>query len=140
MLRVTDLDRSIDFYTEILGMTLLERREHKKNQFSQAYLGYGAGFDGMTIELVFKTGSARSLMSPATPSATSPSSEKHHASLRPAGGSGRARCRARRAHKDTAKASSPSSTIPTATGSNWFKRRRPKRRPKLKKFGFGAIA
>ncbi|MCW2273777.1 lactoylglutathione lyase [Rhodoblastus acidophilus] len=52
MLRVTDLDRSIAFYTEKLGMTLLERREHKKNQFSQAYLGYGAGFNGMTIELV----------------------------------------------------------------------------------------
>ncbi|PPQ30896.1 lactoylglutathione lyase [Rhodoblastus sphagnicola] len=49
MLRVADLDRSIAFYTEKLGMTVLERREHKKNQFSQAYLGYGAG---MTIELV----------------------------------------------------------------------------------------
>ena len=52
MLRVADLDRSIAFYTEKLGMTLLERREHKKNQFSQAYLGYSAGLDGMTIELV----------------------------------------------------------------------------------------
>jgi lactoylglutathione lyase len=52
MLRVADLDRSIDFYTQKLGMTLLERREHKKNQFSQAYLGYGAGYGGMTIELV----------------------------------------------------------------------------------------
>jgi len=57
MLRVADLDRSIAFYTEKLGMTLLERREHKKNQFSQAYLGYGpgaasAGRAGMTLELV----------------------------------------------------------------------------------------
>ena len=52
MLRVADLDRSIAFYTEKLGMQLLERREHKKNQFSQAYLGYGAGHAGMTVELV----------------------------------------------------------------------------------------
>jgi len=53
MLRVADLDRSIDFYTRHLGMTVLERRDHKKNQFSQAYLGYGAGFDQMVVELVF---------------------------------------------------------------------------------------
>lgn len=52
MLRVADLDRSIDFYTRQLGMTVLERREHKKNQFSQAYLGFGAGFAQMTLELV----------------------------------------------------------------------------------------
>jgi lactoylglutathione lyase len=52
MFRVADLDRSIGFYTEKLGMTVLERREHKKNQFSQAYLGYGAGYSGMTLELV----------------------------------------------------------------------------------------
>lgn len=52
MLRVEDLDRSIDFYTRLLGMRLLERRDHKKNQFSQAYLGYGAGFSQMTLELV----------------------------------------------------------------------------------------
>ncbi|ARN80804.1 lactoylglutathione lyase [Methylocystis bryophila] len=52
MLRVADLDRSIEFYTQRLGMRVLERREHKKNMFSQAYLGYGADGDGMTIELV----------------------------------------------------------------------------------------
>lgn len=52
MLRVEDLERSIDFYTRQLGMRVLERREHKKNQFSQAYLGYGAGFSQMTLELV----------------------------------------------------------------------------------------
>jgi lactoylglutathione lyase len=52
MLRVADLDRSIAFYTERLGMTVLERREHKKNQFSQAYLGYGSEPSGMTLELV----------------------------------------------------------------------------------------
>lgn len=53
MLRVRDLDRSLDFYTRLLGMTALERREHKKNQFTQVYLGYGDGFDRMALELVF---------------------------------------------------------------------------------------
>jgi lactoylglutathione lyase len=52
MFRVADLDRSVAFYTEKLGMRLLDRREHKKNQFSQAYLGYGAASAGMTLELV----------------------------------------------------------------------------------------
>lgn len=53
MLRVSDMERSLDFYTRLLGMRLLERRDHKKNQFTQAYLGYGEGFGGMTLELVF---------------------------------------------------------------------------------------
>lgn len=52
MLRVADLDRSIEFYTQNLGMKVLEKREHKKNQFSQAYLGYGEAPGRMTIELV----------------------------------------------------------------------------------------
>ncbi len=52
MLRVADLDRSIDFYTQCLGMNVLERREHKKNQFSQAYLGYGDAPGRMMLELV----------------------------------------------------------------------------------------
>lgn len=53
MLRVSDMERSLDFYTRLLGMRVLEQREHKKNQFTQAYLGYGAGWEGMTLELVF---------------------------------------------------------------------------------------
>ena len=53
MLRVTDMERSLDFYTRLLGMRVLEMREHKKNQFTQAYLGYGAGWNGMALELVF---------------------------------------------------------------------------------------
>ncbi len=52
MLRVSDLDRSLDFYTSQLGMQVLERRDHKKNQFSQAYIGFGDGFGQMTLELV----------------------------------------------------------------------------------------
>ena len=52
MLRVAGLDRSIDFYTGFLGMQVLERRDHKKNQFSQAYLGYGGDSSQMVLELV----------------------------------------------------------------------------------------
>lgn len=52
MLRVSDMERSLDFYTRLLGMRVLERRDHKKNSFSQAYLGYGDGFGQMTLELV----------------------------------------------------------------------------------------
>jgi len=50
MLRVEDMERSLDFYTRLLGLSVLERREHKKNQFTQVYLGYPSG--GMTLELV----------------------------------------------------------------------------------------
>lgn len=53
MLRVTDMEKSVDFYTRLLGMQVLEIREHKKNQFTQTYLGYGAGWAGMALELVF---------------------------------------------------------------------------------------
>ncbi len=53
MLRISDLERSIDFYTRLLGMTVLEQRDHKKNQFTQVYVGYGDGFSQMVIELVF---------------------------------------------------------------------------------------
>ena len=53
MLRVADLDRSIAFYTEQLGMRVIDRREHKKNQFSQAYLGFGDDAKAMQLELVF---------------------------------------------------------------------------------------
>jgi lactoylglutathione lyase len=53
MIRVRDLERSLDFYTRLLGMRVLERRDHKKNQFSQAYLGYGEGQGQMALELVF---------------------------------------------------------------------------------------
>ena len=53
MFRVADLDRSIAFYTEQLGMRVIERREHKKNQFSQAYLGFSDDPREMRLELVF---------------------------------------------------------------------------------------
>jgi lactoylglutathione lyase len=53
MLRVSDMDRSVDFYTRLLGMRVLEQRQHKKNQFTQTYLGYCEADRGAVIELVF---------------------------------------------------------------------------------------
>ena len=53
MLRVSDLDAALDFYTGKLGMRELQRRDHKKNQFTQVYVGYADGFEQMVLELVF---------------------------------------------------------------------------------------
>ena len=53
MLRVSDMDRSIDFYTRLMGMRVLEQRQHKKNQFTQTYLGYCEADRGAVLELVF---------------------------------------------------------------------------------------
>ena len=53
MLRVSDLDAALDFYIGKLGMCELQRRDHKKNQFTQVYVGYADGFDQMVLELVF---------------------------------------------------------------------------------------
>jgi|GEM_PF-21071 len=52
MLRVSDMEQSLDFYGRLLGMQVLARREHKKNQFTQVYLGYGPEESGMVLELV----------------------------------------------------------------------------------------
>ena len=53
MLRVSDIERSVDFYTRLLGMHVTSRREHRKNQFTQVYLGTGEGDAGIGIELVY---------------------------------------------------------------------------------------
>ena len=41
MLRVGDLDASIAFYTEVLGMQLLRRRDYPDGKFTLAFVGYG---------------------------------------------------------------------------------------------------
>ena len=51
MLRVGDLDRSIAFYTEILGMKLLRRRDYPEGKFTLAFVGYGDEADHSVIEL-----------------------------------------------------------------------------------------
>jgi lactoylglutathione lyase len=49
MLRVVDLDKSIEFYQQIFGMTLLRRQDYESGRFTLAFLGYGE--DEVQIEL-----------------------------------------------------------------------------------------
>jgi lactoylglutathione lyase len=51
MIRVGDLDKSIDFYTNVLGMKLLRRREYPEGKFTLAFVGYGDEADHTVIEL-----------------------------------------------------------------------------------------
>jgi lactoylglutathione lyase len=56
MLRVGDLDRSIDFYTEVMGMRLLRRQDYPDGKFTLAFLGYQDEADGSVIELTYNWG------------------------------------------------------------------------------------
>lgn len=56
MLRVGDLDRSIAFYTEVLGMRLLRRHDYPDGQFTLAFVGYQDEADGAVIELTHNWG------------------------------------------------------------------------------------
>jgi lactoylglutathione lyase len=56
MLRVGDLQRSIDFYTKVLGMTLLRTSENPEYKYSLAFLGYGSNPDHAEIELTYNWG------------------------------------------------------------------------------------
>ena len=56
MLRVGDLDRSITFYTEIMGMTLLRQSENPSQKYSLAFLGYGPNPEHAEIELTYNHG------------------------------------------------------------------------------------
>jgi lactoylglutathione lyase len=51
MLRVGDLERSLRFYTEVLGMRLLRRKDYPSGRFTLAFVGYGEESDHTVIEL-----------------------------------------------------------------------------------------
>jgi lactoylglutathione lyase len=51
MLRVGDLDRALAFYTEVLGMKLLRRREYPDGRFTLAFVGFGPESEQAALEL-----------------------------------------------------------------------------------------
>ncbi|MGB2818363.1 MAG: lactoylglutathione lyase [Burkholderiaceae bacterium] len=56
MLRVGDLQRSIDFYTNVLGMKLLRTTDRPDQKYTLAFVGYGANPEHAELELTFNYG------------------------------------------------------------------------------------
>jgi len=56
MLRVGDLQRSIDFYTRVMGMQLLRTTDRPEHKYSLAFVGYGSEADGAVLELTYNYG------------------------------------------------------------------------------------
>ena len=56
MLRVGDLDRSIQFYTEVLGMKLIRKSENPEYKYTLAFVGYGQNPDHAELELTYNWG------------------------------------------------------------------------------------
>ena len=56
MLRVGDLQRSIDFYTRVLGMRLLRTSDNPQYQYTLAFLGFGSNPEHAEIELTYNYG------------------------------------------------------------------------------------
>ena len=53
MLRVYDLEKSLDFYTRLLGMKLLRRNDYEGGRFTLAFVGYGDEKDTAVLELTY---------------------------------------------------------------------------------------
>ena len=51
MLRVGNLEQSLEFYTEVLGMTLLRQRDYEEGRFTLAFVGYGDESNNPVLEL-----------------------------------------------------------------------------------------
>ncbi len=58
MLRVGDLEKSIAFYTEVLGMKELRRKEYPDGKFTLAFLGYGDEDENTVLELTYNWGTS----------------------------------------------------------------------------------
>ena len=59
MLRVGDLQRSIDFYTKVMGMKLLRTTDRPDQKYSLAFLGYEANPDQAELELTYNYGTTQ---------------------------------------------------------------------------------
>ncbi|MBA2660522.1 MAG: lactoylglutathione lyase [Nitrosospira sp.] len=53
MLRVGDLEKSIVFYTDVLGMKMLRRKDYPEGKFTLAFVGYQDEVDGSVLELTY---------------------------------------------------------------------------------------
>lgn len=53
MLRVSDLDKTLDFYVRILGMKVLRQNEYPEGKFTNTFIGYQGEDNGTTIELTY---------------------------------------------------------------------------------------
>ena len=53
MLRVYDLDRSLDFYTRLMGMTLIRKRDVPEGRYTLAFVGYDDEASGTVLELTY---------------------------------------------------------------------------------------
>ena len=58
MLRVGDLQRSIDFYTRVLGMQLLRTSDNPEYKYTLAFVGYGSNPDHAELELTYNWGTS----------------------------------------------------------------------------------
>jgi lactoylglutathione lyase len=56
MLRVGDMQRSIDFYTRVMGMRLLRTTENPENKYSLAFVGYASNPEQAELELTYNHG------------------------------------------------------------------------------------
>ncbi|KAG5466340.1 hypothetical protein LSCM4_01488 [Leishmania orientalis] len=56
MIRVGDLDRSVKFYTERLGMTLLRKWDVPEEEYTLVFLGYGTEMNSTVLELTYNYG------------------------------------------------------------------------------------
>lgn len=56
MIRVNDLEKSIKFYTEVLGMNLISRQDYPEGKFTLAFVGYGQTKRDPCIELTYNWG------------------------------------------------------------------------------------
>lgn len=56
MIRVGHLQKSIDFYTQVLGMKLLRKHDYPEGKFTLAFVGYGDEKDNTVIELTYNYG------------------------------------------------------------------------------------
>ncbi len=56
MLRVGNLEKSIEFYTKVMGMQLLRQKDYPKGEFTLAFLGYGSEEENTVLELTYNWG------------------------------------------------------------------------------------